>query len=74
MSQPAKLTIRVRSSRGASTVQYSTSGRYRSLQVNDITDNLQDEPLFSTSGSKAFWEAVLGVVLADITAGNGGGT
>lgn len=74
VSQPAKLTIRVRSSRGASTVQYSTGGKYRSLAVNDITNNLQNEPLFTTSGSKAFWAAVQAIVAADIAAGNGGGT
>jgi hypothetical protein len=67
------LRIRVGTTRGGNTVAYSTTGTYRSLQVNDVRDNLVTGVLPGT-GSKAFWEAVLTAVLNDITAGHGGGS
>lgn len=70
----AKLTIRLTANRGSSTVQYSTNGRYTSLAVNDVGDLMQLQPIPPTSGSKALWEAVINLVLADIIAGHGGGT
>ena len=70
----AKLTIRVSAQRGASTISYSTNGRYVSLSVNDVRDELLRQPIQPTSGSKAFWGSVLALVVADIAAGHGGGS
>lgn len=70
----AKLTIRLTSNRGSTTIQYSTTGRYVSLPVNDITDNMLLQPIQPSSGSKAFWNSVVALVAADIAAGHGGGS
>lgn len=69
-----KLTIRITENRGSMTLQYSTVGQVAGLVTNDVTDVLQRAPLPPKTGSKAYWESVLNQVLADITAGNGGGT
>jgi hypothetical protein len=74
MARPAKLIISVSSTRNSSTVSYTTQGVYRSFTVNNVRDTVQPAPVFTTSGSKAFWEAVMDLVRADIVAGNGGGT
>lgn len=69
-----KLTIRITENRGSMTLSYSTTGKVAGLFTNGITDIIQKAPLPPKTGSKAYWENVLGQVLADITAGNGGGT
>jgi hypothetical protein len=74
MARPAKLNISVTWNRNSSTVHYVTQGQYRSFTVNDVTNTVKPAPVFTTSGSRAMWEAVLALVLADITAGNGGGS
>lgn len=74
MASGAKLTIRVTSARGHSTITYGTAGRYVSLPVGDVGTTMNNQTLLPTSGSKAFWEAVLPLVLANITAGSGGGS
>lgn len=53
---------------------YSTTGVYRSLAVNDVRNPDVVTATLTGTGSKAFWEAVLNAVLADITAGHGGGS
>jgi hypothetical protein len=68
MASQAKLTIRVGSQRGASSVQYSTAGRYISLSTNGLTDQLSRQPIQPTSSAKAFWLSVLAIVTADINA------
>lgn len=74
MANIAKLTIRVTASRNYSTVRYSTGGKYRSLIVGDVQNQMNLQSVFTTSGSKAFWDAVLPLVQADIAAGHGGGS
>lgn len=69
-----KLTIRITENRAAMTLSYSTAGKVAGLFTNDVGDIIQRAPLPPKTGSKAYWEAVLTQVLADITAGNGGGT
>jgi hypothetical protein len=68
------MRIRVSTTRGGNVVAYSTTGVYRSLTVNDVRDPDVVTPTLTGTGSKAFWEAVLNAVLADITAGHGGGS
>jgi len=68
MAAQAKITIRVTSSRGASSISYSTSGRYVSLATNILGSDLVRQPILPTSTDKAFWEAVLAIVNADIVA------
>lgn len=74
MSNPSKITIRVTPTRSGAIVTYSTVGTYRALAVNNVRnpDLMVGSP--TGTGSKAFWEAILTLVNADIQAGNGGGT
>jgi hypothetical protein len=69
MASQAKLTIRVSSSRGASTISYSTTGKYISLTTAGLTKDLTRQPIQPTSSAAAFWEAVIPLVLAAIEAG-----
>lgn len=66
MAAESKITIRVRANRGSSVIRYSTTGRYISLHTNGVNDVLMRQPILTTASSKAFWEAVLPIVLADI--------
>lgn len=68
------LHIRVGTTRGGNTISYRTTGRYRSLAVNDVRHTDLVTGTLTGSGSKAYWEAVINAVLADIIAGNGGGS
>lgn len=68
MASKAEIVIRVTSSRGASTVSYTTKGRYVSFTTAGLTDQLQKQPIQPTSSLSAFWLSVLAIVQADITA------
>lgn len=74
MSAGPGLRIRVSTTRGGNVIAYSTTGAYRSLAVNDVRNPDLVTPTLTGAGSKAYWEAVLTAVLADITAGHGGGS
>jgi hypothetical protein len=74
MASPTKLQVTVTAHRGSTTVHYRSHGRYISLVTADVHNDMLRQQLFSTVGSKAFWQAVLLLVAADIIAGNGGGT
>lgn len=68
MASKAEIVIRVTSSRGASTVSYTTKGRYVSFTAAGLTDQLQKQPIQPTSSLSAFWLSVLAIVQADIAA------
>lgn len=68
MASKAEIVIRVTSSRGASTVSYSTKGRYVSFTTAGLRDELMKQPILPTSSLPAFWLAVLAIVQADIVA------
>jgi hypothetical protein len=68
MASQAKITVRVGSQRGGSSVQYSTAGRYISLPTNAINASLPRQPIQPTSSAKAFWLSVLAIVTAEINA------
>lgn len=74
MANRAKISISVTAARGSLTISYGTNGRYVSLPVNDVNGQILGSHLVSGAGSKVFWESILPLVQADITAGNGGGT
>lgn len=67
MASRAVITIRVTSSRGASTVQYTTKGRYISFVTAGYQRLLRREPIQPTTSLKDFWTSVLSVVSSDIT-------
>lgn len=68
MAQQAKLVVRVGSSRGASSVGISTSGRYINLATNAINTNSPRQPIQPTTSAKDFWTSVLTIVQAQIAA------
>lgn len=68
MAEIAKLTVRVTSSRTASVVRTSTTGRYISTPVNTIDLNATGQPIFTNATAKAFWTSVLVAVQAEIAA------
>lgn len=67
MANKAEIVIRVTASRGASTVSYSTKGRYVSFTTSGLGDTKMGQPILPTSTLPAFWLAVLAIVQADIT-------
>ena len=68
MAAQAKITVRVTSSRGASTVQFSSAGTYVSTPENGYSVTLTDQAILPTTDQRTFWTAVLAVVQAYITA------
>jgi hypothetical protein len=68
MASKAEITIRVTSSRGRSTVSYTSKGRYVSFTTAGYSRQLMEQPIYSTSSLSVFWLAVLAAVQADITA------
>lgn len=67
MANQAKMTIRVRSARGSSNIQFSSSGRYISLPTNGISAELMQQPIQPTASAKAFWLSVLATVQATVS-------
>lgn len=74
MANVAKLTITVAAARNSTNITYKGQGFYRSVQVGDVRDGTLNTHVLTAAGSKAFWQAVIAAVTADIAAGNGGGT
>lgn len=68
MADSAKIVIRVDSSRGGSTVSYSTKGRYVSFTTAGYQRDLTKGPIQPTASLSQFWLSVLGQVTADIEA------
>lgn len=68
MATKAEISIRVTSSRGKSTVSYTSKGRYVSFVTSGYQRQLINEPIQSTASLSAFWLGVLEAVVADITA------
>lgn len=66
MASQAKMTIRVSSARGSSTINFSTNGRYVSLTTGGITQQLLAQPVQPTASAKVFWESVLAAVQAQL--------
>ena len=68
MATKAEISIRVTSSRGKSTISYTSKGRYVSFVTSGYQRQLINEPIQSTASLSAFWLPVLDAVVADITA------
>lgn len=62
MATPAKMTIRVTSARGSSTVTIRTAGKYLSLATNAVSTDLLAQPVQPTASDKAFWLSVVAEV------------
>jgi hypothetical protein len=62
MASTAKLSIRVGSSRGSSSISVSSSGRYASLNTNEVRQDLAQQPIQPTASEKVFWTSVLAAV------------
>jgi hypothetical protein len=68
MAELAKLTIRVRSNRTGTSVQFTSTGRYKSLQTAGYQRDLTGLPLQPNETIEAFWLAALANVTNSITA------
>lgn len=68
MSAQAKITIRVTSTRGGSTVNFSSAGSYVSTPMNGYSVSLPGQPIQPTADQKTFWTSVLDLVQAQIAA------
>lgn len=68
MANQAKITIRVTHNRTGTKVAYSTTGRYFALETAGFQRDLTGQPLLTTASAAAFFEAVLAIVTADLTA------
>lgn len=68
MASQAKMTIRVQSARGHSTVQFGTTGRYVSLTTGGINETLMAQAVQPTASALVFWQSVLALVQAQLTA------
>lgn len=66
MASQAEIRIRVTSTRGGSTVQYTSKGKYVSLTTAGLTNYLPKQPIQPTASLDAFWTSVLALVQEDI--------
>lgn len=62
------MTVRVTSSRGGSTVTFSSNGRYISFNTGGYNRTLSGQPVQSTASLAAFWTPILDAVVASIAA------
>jgi hypothetical protein len=68
MANTAKLTVRVTSARGSSTVGFSTGGRYVSLTTGGLSTTAGKQPIQPTANAVVFWQSVLTIVSAQLAA------
>lgn len=68
MSAPAKITLRVRSNRTGTTIQITTTGRYKGLTTAGYNRTLTGLPLQPNSTANAFWLGVIAAAQANLTA------
>lgn len=68
MAQLAKLTLRVTKTRSKSRLRVTGAGAYASLTVNTVKVDEPSQPLYTTTGPRAFWLAVLADATAAVTA------
>lgn len=68
MSSIAKIDVRVRATRGHTTVTISSHGRTASFITAGYQRSLANQPQFSTASLNAYWLAVLNLVVANLTA------
>lgn len=68
MASTATITVRVKSARGSSRVEYTSKGRYVSFTTAGYQRDLLNQAIQPTASLSAFWLSVLDLVVADITA------
>ena len=68
MARGAKITVYVNRSRNFSSTAVRTSGVYGSLATSGISIDTPSLPLYTTASAKAFWQAVLVEVQAQLAA------
>lgn len=68
MARRCKITIYVGRSRNASNTSVRTAGQYGALAAGGITIDTSNLPLYTTATPKAFWQAVLTEVQAQLAA------
>lgn len=68
MASKAEMVIRVTSSRGSSTISYTSKGRYVSFTTSGLSEQLLKQPIQPTTSLATFWLSVLAIVQAEILA------
>lgn len=67
MAELAKITVRVRSNRTGTTVQFTSTGRYKGLTTAGYNRDITGLPLQPNVSIEAFWESVLAAVQSNLT-------
>lgn len=68
MATISRITVTVTSSRGASTVNISTNGRYVSFPTRGYNRSLTGQPIQPTTSLGAYWLSALAIVMANLSA------
>lgn len=68
MASKAEIVVRVTSTRGASTISFTSKGRYVSFTTAGYQVVLPKQAIQPTTSLKAFWTSVLAIVQAEIAA------
>lgn len=68
VAQLAKMDLRVTKTRSKSRLRVAGHGAYASLLVNTVKIDEPTQPLYTTTGPRAFWLAVLADATAAVTA------
>jgi hypothetical protein len=67
MARNSKITIRVTSNRSGTSVQFRTTGLYKSLTTAGYQRTITDLPLQNTTSLDTFWAGVLAAVQTSLT-------
>lgn len=68
MARGSKIVVQVQRSKNFSSTTVRTSGLYGALVTNTINIDTPSLPLFTTASEKAYWQAVLTAVQAQLAA------
>jgi hypothetical protein len=66
MADRARLVVTVTSTKTSSTVQVTSTGRYKGLDTNTEDVALTGLPVMTTASESAFWTAVLPYVQSNV--------
>lgn len=66
MAKSTKFTIRVTPARRSETISWSGAGQFGSLNLAQVSGQLNNEALTSAATPQAYWAAVLALVAAQL--------
>lgn len=68
MASSNKITIRVTTARRTQTISWSSTGQEGSVNLSQTSGELHNVPLTDMSGSDAYWNGIVALVLPEIPA------